>query len=250
MLRAERSAVPPFTLGAVVGRTFSTWGRNLLPFAVVSFVVHVPSLLATIAIGPLRPSSGLANLSLPFWLNTLFASLLSIISTGALTHGVLEHLRGRRATVGQMFRVGLARLGPVLLVALATGILILLSLSCFVFPAAVVGCMLFVAVPAAVVEPGIGVAGALGRSRQLTSGHRWAIFLLGILVYLTTLVFGTPMALLGLTNVLPHPLTALATQLLAALASPLWSVAGAVAYHDLRVAKEGVATEDLVAVFA
>jgi hypothetical protein len=241
--------LPTFTLGAVVGRTFATWGRNLLPFAIVSFVVHVPSLLATIAIGPVQPWAGVAGLSGPFWANTLLASLLSLLSTGALTHGVLEHLRGRRAGVARMFRVGAARLGPVVLAALATWILFVLGLAFLLVPGIAVGCALFVAIPAAVVEPGIGLGGALRRSRALTKGHRWAILVLGLLVYLATIAFGAPMALLGLTNVLPFPVTAVVTQALGALAAPLWSVAAAVAYHDLRVAKEGVATADLVKVF-
>lgn len=239
-------AMPPFTLGDTLSRTYSVWARNLVPFAVVSFVVHLPSLALSIALGrpdPVRPNAG-------FWVNTALGVFLSLVSTGALMHGVLEHLKGRRASVGEMLRVGLARFWPVLAVAIATVLAIWIGLLFLVVPGIVVGCMLFVAIPAAVVERGVGLRGALGRSAALTKGNRLALFVIALLVWLTTVVIGMPATILGLTSALPYPIFVLLGTAVNMLGAPLLSVAPAVAYHDLRVAKEGVATDQLVAIFS
>jgi hypothetical protein len=50
-------------------------------------------------------------------------------------------------------------------------------------------------------------------------------------------------------SALPHPIPALVSTAIVTLASPLGACAAAVAYHDLRVAKEGVDTAALVKVF-
>jgi len=55
-------------------------------------------------------------------------------------------------------------------------------------------------------------------------------------------------AVLG-TSALPHPIPALVSSALMVFATPLGACAAAVAYHDLRVAKEGVDTAALVKVF-
>jgi hypothetical protein len=239
-------AMPPFTLGDTLSRTYSVWARNLLPFAVVSFVVHLPSLALSIALGrpdPTRPAAG-------FWVNTGLSLFLSLVSTGALMHGVLEHLKGRRASIGEMLRVGLARFGPVLAVAIAIYLALTIGLVLFVVPGIVVGCVLFVAIPVAVVERGVGLRGALGRSAALTKGNRFALFVVALLVWLTTVAIGMPAMILGVTSALPYPIFVLLGTAVNMLGASLLSVAPAVAYHDLRVSKEGVATDQLVAIFS
>ena len=88
---------------------------------------------------------------------------------------------------------------------------------------------------------------ALGRSRELTKGHRWKIF--GILLVLLAIswVLILPVTLLSLSLGL---VTGQILMVLAqSLSAVLMAVAPAVAYYHLRRAKEGVEIEQIAAVF-
>ena len=123
-------------------------------------------------------------------------------------------------------------------------------------------CMLWVAVPAAVAETGNAVA-ALKRSAALTAGVRWRI--IGMMLTLALLWVGVEIALIQATA--PNstkngflvefavgqegPISA---YMLASLASTvvtggLVAISSAVAYHDLRVAREGATLEEIASVF-
>ena len=91
----------------------------------------------------------------------------------------------------------------------------------------------------------------MGRSAQLTKGHRWRIFglellLVGLLVIASILI--------GLLN---WALSTIGGPLLGAISGLLWNtvwvayyaVMVAVAYYDLRVCKEGIDIEQIAAVF-
>jgi hypothetical protein len=89
---------------------------------------------------------------------------------------------------------------------------------------------------------------SLGRSRQLTKGHRWKIFGLFLLLYamgmVTGLFIGGTSAALGGT-----PAAVTASLIWSAIWGSFSAVVIVVTYHDLRVAKEGINTEQIVAVF-
>ncbi|HET7827136.1 MAG TPA: hypothetical protein VFK90_17500 [Anaeromyxobacter sp.] len=241
---AVAPAAPAFSVGSVVSRSFSAWFGNFVPFSIVALVVNVP-VLALVAWVPgdsrdwelgIRVLSGLADL----------------VVTGALTFGVLESLRGGRVRTGELFRKGFAKMGTVFTVSFRTGMWFILGLILLVVPFVVWYCALFVAVPAAVVEEGVGSSGdALARSRALTAGHRWAIFAVALVVLVVNVVLdgiaGIVLALVG--QALPIGIQSLSVASVMTVVSALGACAHAVAYHDLRVAKEGVATADLVKVF-
>ena len=132
-------------------------------------------------------------------------------------------------------------------VALATTFLAALAGIALVIPAFIVFTMLAVAPPACVVER-LGPIKSLKRSARLTKGHRWKVFGLwlatigsgmivqGVLVGVAVKIGGLPLGLL--------------TQfLVGALWGAFYAILVVVAYHDLRVAKEGVDTDQIAAVF-
>jgi hypothetical protein len=88
----------------------------------------------------------------------------------------------------------------------------------------------------------------MGRSSELTKGHRWKIFGMILLV-----VIGGAIA----SGIILALLSALQITVLAILGNLIWNgVWGAfyaifvvVTYHDLRVAKEGVDVHQIAAVF-
>jgi hypothetical protein len=237
-------AAPPFSAGSVISRSFSVWLGNFVPFSIVALVVNLP-VLALVAWAP----SGS-----PGWeiLVRLLSGLADLVAVGALTFGVLESLRGGRAPIGRLFEKGFGKMGTVFVVSFRTGLWFVLGFVLLVVPFVVWYCALYVAIPAAVVEDRLASsADALARSRELTAGHRWAILAVTLVVVVVTVVVGgvAGLVITLLRQTLPGGVQAFLVVAVTTLVSALGACAHAVAYHDLRVAKEGVATADLVKVF-
>ena len=118
-----------------------------------------------------------------------------------------------------------------------------------VFAGINVAVMFWVAIPAAVVERP-GILASLQRSRDLTRDNRWKLF--GTLVVLVVFNIGSGYILeefLGV-GVVHAPISVQLLDLLVqAFFSALFAVASAVAYHDLRIAKDGVSAEEIAGVF-
>lgn len=276
-----------FRTGSVLSRALSVWGRNFLPFAVISLVAHLPLFayltyggrLLVLREGDERPPLGEVLVSLNFaamWMGALVA----LFVTGPLAFGVFEQLRGRRPSLLACIRAGLRAVPR----ALGVGFLLTLMLAGVLFvaflalllvaflsggggPGAAVlfGYLLVLAiafaigavmtrhalaVPAAVVER-VGSGIALLRSRLLTRGNAWRIFGLWAIVFVCEVgaAFVTQAFTGGLDG--PRPRFALLVDAIvsALIWTPLLSVALAVCYHDLRVSAEGVDPNDLARVF-
>jgi hypothetical protein len=116
-----------------------------------------------------------------------------------------------------------------------------------VFPGLMVGTMLFVSVPVCVVER-LGVFKSMGRSARLTKGHRWKIF--GI--WIAVLVVGgiAQSFLTAMARTIGGVMLGLVISLVCgALVVAFNAILAVVVYHDLRVAKEGVDTDQIASVF-
>lgn len=241
-------AAPPvahaFSAGSVIGKGFSVWFANFVPFSVVTLAVYLPVLV----LAALKPPEGGAGWDLA---DLLLSALASLVTAGALTYGVLESLRGGRVSVGALFGTGFSKMGSVFAVSFRVGLWVFLGTLLLVVPGIVWYCSLFVAIPTVVVEASLpGSADVLERSRALTKGSRWGIFAVVLVVAVVGLAsFGVAGLLGALAQVLPAPVPVVLATAVVALASTFGACASAVAYHDLRLAKEGVSTADLVKVF-
>jgi hypothetical protein len=105
----------------------------------------------------------------------------------------------------------------------------------------------------------------MGRSRVLTKGRRWKIFGLILVMLIPALIVAgvitAVMAKLGIgvnlrigvffdLNRTPNTVAGEVVSLIwTAIWTAFYAILVAVAYHDLRVAKEGVDTEQIAAVF-
>ena len=236
-------------VGGVLSRSFAIWLKNFPAFAVISLFMLSPYLLYTLAVMGGEPDAdSLQNLS---WVSNL-SFLFEQLAAGTVAYGVFEHLRGARAGVSECISVGLRRALPVILVAAVVGVCIGLGLVALLIPGLVLWCAFSVAAPAAVVEMP-GVQGAMARSWQLTKGHRLHIFGVLFLLWLVEAAVGY----LVLVTLVPDEgatLDDLRSYVYLILPFEVaWvalnGVARAVIYHDLRVIKEGVATEELARVF-
>jgi hypothetical protein len=245
-------------VGRVISQTFSVTLANLPSFGLIALLIYSPALLIHLgaALAPLPPD-GATVVSL---LGTLLKELLKLILTGALTYGVINHLRGAPARIGETMQMGLGSLGRVLVVSLLVGIVTLLGFVLCVVPGLIVACMNWVAIPVAVIERP-GIRAALDRSHDLTRGTRMAVFavllVIGMIVGVVGLV-GTGLltvasaAALGESRELSGRAYAVTQIIMTLLMIPfecLQATSAAVGYHDLRVHREGAAVDDLVRVF-
>lgn len=238
-----------FSVGGVLGRSFSVWLKNLVPFTLLSALVYSPLIIYTLVI-----FSDLTLKSLQTWslVAPFLALVLGLVATGAISYGTFMQLRGQSASLGKCITVGLQRLLPALAVGVVVGIIVGLGFLALVVPGIILYCMLYVAMPAAVIErPGIG--GALKRSADLTKGYKGHIFgllfILGVIQRIVQWILETATVGDQARTMSDVKTYLIVTAVFIVVWGALQSVASAVAYHDLRATKEGTATEELARVF-
>jgi len=230
-----------FTVGTLLSRTFAIWGKSFGPIALLALVVYSPLLLWVLLAGPAE------GLGLGSGMQSLLSSFLSFLLTGAVTLLVLRQLAGERIGFGKALAATAERFFAIFTTSFLGGLATLVGLALLVVPGLVVFAMIFVAVPVAVVERP-GASASLSRSAHLTKGHRWHLFCVAVVLFLLVgVVAGVAQTLLAL-GAAGHA-GALFGEVVGALAGSIPAVASAVAYHDLRVLKEGVDTASLVRVF-
>lgn len=255
MARARRYRAARFGVGRVLGQTFPIWLRNFVPFTILTVLVYAPRLLYLFAARRNRLRD--TDLAWDF----LVDQVLMMLVTAALIYGVLERLRDRGASIGACLGAGFSRFLPVLGVTVCVYLLALLAALPSVLlaallrfpPLSILSAVIMVAilarywmaVPVAVVERP-GVVASLRRSAELTRGSGVAIFAILVLFY----ALWYAAFLILVFNAGTFRTFEIGSLILGMARGMLLAVACAVAYHDLRVAKEGIGTDDLVRVFA
>jgi hypothetical protein len=233
-----------FRVGRVFNRTFSVLSRNLAPFCLVTVIASLPNLLLfTPGARTIAPGTSGGRI----FLGVGLAMVLSALSQAIVLYGAFEDMRGRPVDLVESFKIGLRRFFPVIGVAFSVAILAGLAAILLIIPAFIVLTMLLVATPVCVVER-LGPIKSLGRSAQLTKGHRWKIFGL----WLVTIIAGGILqsVLVALSRFVGGSVVALVVSLVcAAVFGAFYAIMVVVIYHDLRVTKEGVDTNQIAAVF-
>jgi MFS family permease len=232
-----------FRVGQILNRTFTVLSRNLLPFCVVTAIAYLPNLLFLE-----RDQAGVpqGRVIAMIFIGAVLSLVLSALSQAIVLFGAFEDMRGRPVDMIASLKVGLARFFPVIGVALLVGLVTALAAILLVFPAFIVMSMLFVAMPVCIVER-LGPMKSLVRSSALTKGHRWKVFGLWLVMMLVT-AMGSGM--LGGISVATGPIVGGLLKLIwGALAGAFNAIMVVVAYHDLRVVKEGVDTDRIASVF-
>jgi len=229
-MSAPRPPIPnpgDLAVGPIVSRTIEILLARFVPLAGTVAVVYSPYLLYVLArgTGAGDPTRGFVP-----W---LLQMLLGPVATAAATHAVVQHLRGRDVAIGAAVGAATARLGTYIGVALVAGLLIAVGLVLLVVPGLIAMCALAVAAPVAVLE-GRDVSGALGRSIDLTAGHRMTIFLIFLAFVLIGAIFGYVLGLFGLGSF------GLLLQLAATVVAQTGAaIAGVLIYQHLRATREG-----------
>jgi hypothetical protein len=254
---AGEAANASFSLspGDVLSRTFTVWFANLTSFTLLAGIVMMPGLLLMSVGTALGITKGVGVLLL--LIGVLLQTVLRQVLTGAVTYGVFEDLRGQKTSLGEIMSAGFASIGNVLVVGIVSGVIIMLGLLAFCVPGFILITMYWLAIPVAVVESP-GVTESLSRSADLTSGNRWQVFGTTLVMVLVqwAVAFGIGMVIgvVGIVASRGNPghasgLTQLLQGVLMLPFDSLMAIAPVVAYHDLRINKEGADIEDLVKVF-
>ncbi len=237
---ANRERIRTFQAGDVVGTTFALWIKFLIPFTILGAVLNAPLIVMQRLIVFEGEWTGI--------LVFLGASIVvGQLFTATLVFAIYSHMRGDRVGIGACISRGFSSLFPVVGVALITGLLILAG--CFLLiPGIILAMMWWVVVPAAVVEK-LGVGAAMKRSAELTAGHRGAVFLAIILLVVLIGVFGGLVGFVIAMFGASETVISWAGDISGVIFGSLGAIAPAVGYYHLRMAKEGLETGDLAAVF-
>jgi hypothetical protein len=248
------------SIGSVIQRAFGTIAHNPLVVLGIAFVLGaVPSALlnfvnrSVIGVpGAVPDSSRVLEAALLGW---LIGAVVGAIVQGALTRATVADSEGHRASFGECIAAALRVLLPLIGAGLIFGIAIGLGLVLLIVPGIIIMLIWSVAGPAIVVERD-GVGAALRRSSELTSGYRWKIFglflvLLAIYVLLFAVLGALGLRSVSATSFQPFGIanlimSAISTMIL----QVIWGTIQPALYIELRRAKEGDNMESLEQIFA
>ena len=250
-----------FALGRVVSRTFSVLGRNWLGFGILAGVLTLPLFGIALLTGPERSiRSGFAA-GFSIGQNSLGSSALLIVSgalylaaslvlQAALVQATIADLNGERPQLGACLATGLRNFFPLLAILILYLLAMGFAFVLLIVPGFMVLCALCVAVPARVVEQ-TGILDSLGRSGDLTRGHRWKIFALFLLLMIVGVLIGIASGLGAfLVPEAARPVEIALAQWITRIVGAVLNSAGVASlYYELRLVKEGIGAQQLAAAF-
>jgi uncharacterized membrane protein len=251
-MSAADAAVPQrISAGRIVERTFALIGSNTALFVSLAAAFNLPVFLVDAL-------AGAAQTEAFDTVRSVISALATTIVQAAIIHAATAQLGGRSSSFAEAAKEATSSLPTLIGIAFVYWIGVLGGLVLLIVPGLIWAASRAVAIPVFMVEH-TSLSDALRRSRELTAGHRWPIFWLGI-AYL--ICAGT----LGVMSSIPvlifadaddpasvSPLLGVVTAFLLAIASITIDLIGgagsAAIYNELRLAKEGIAAEDTAAVF-
>jgi hypothetical protein len=264
---AEILASAEFRIGRVFSRSFGILRRHFFKFLLLTLIAMAPSLLLVLSgLSTVRPvgPQGVPQVS-----GTMIATglggvllwvLLYAVSQAVVLHGAFQDMRGKPFVVGTSLKAGLSRLLPIIGLGISVVIAVDLGFILLVVPGFIIMSMLFVSLPACVVER-LGPFKSMSRSAALTKGHRWQIFGIFLLLLIVLMIVGAIVGFIGgivgaivlsiggPSHLIGITVTGIVNFVSNALAGAFQAIVVAVIYHDLRVVKEGVDADQIAAVF-
>jgi hypothetical protein len=238
-----------FRVGRVLSRSFALLMQNFGKFYLLGLLAALPvTLLQFQNVVPLRVQRPLpAHATGHYvWLGILVL-VLQAVGEAVVIYGAFQAMRGRTLSVGESITRALQRLIPIVGTGLLQAVAFVIGLTLLVVPGIVFLTMFLVAMPICVVEA-LGPVRSLGRSRELTKGNRWRVFGLYVVVSLLTAVPRFPIGYVA-TAVGGTTAAGIVGYLYSAGVMTFKILTIVVAYHELRVAKEGMDVERIASVF-
>ena len=242
--------------GRVLGRAFETLKANFLLFYVIAILLAgLPGFFnAYLAYAHDDTTDPNPYLSIEYWGSLLGWFLGIALLQAVLARATILHLSGRRQDPAGSVMLVLRLLPPLTGLSFYVLFLILIGLICLIIPGIMIYCALMVVVPA-LVEERRGLMGSIDRSRELTRGSRFQIFLVALLFWIFSFVISGVVGVISgdpwwSTAPSPNPLlSAAADGFAASLNELICAVTIATLYVELREVKEGAGAEQLTGVF-
>jgi len=232
-----------FRIGRALSRTFTLLSRNVPIYFAIAAVGSVPMLLFNKISMPLVDDS----VALSF-VAAILMLLLGPLTQATVLHVAFQDIRGGPVSLTTAVQAVFSRFLPLIGLTICMGVAIAAGLLLLIVPGLILMIMWYVVLPACIVERR-GVFASMERSSALTKGHRWPLFGTWLLFAIAGAILNAVVsALVGLTE--SSGLVMAGSLAWSALATAFGIIFTVVVYHDLRVAKEGVDTREIAAVFA
>jgi uncharacterized membrane protein len=229
----------------------------LVTLGLALFAGAIPGLLVTF-LSTQSPET-MTETGPAFWTIAVLAlvggMIVSSITQAFLTRATVAYSQGRRASLAESARAGLAVFLPLMGLSLVIAVATAFGMLLLIIPGLMLMTAWSVATPA-LIEERVGIFEAIERSNELTRGSRWRIFFLmvavGLVTWVTTVAvqFFTGVdeaeAIAAFANV---PYLA-ASILVGTLNSLLIGTVQSAIYVELRSLKDGPATNRLEQIFA
>ena len=240
-----------FRVGDVLARAWNIFTGNILFFLGITLLIYIAIFMAVGAVILLFTLAGWGTSMV--WLMVVGAFLgvvlfiaLNTIGEAVLLLGAFQQMRGEPLSVSAALQRTFTRFLPLIGLGILWALALIVGFMLLVVPSIILLCMWWVIVPACVVE-GLGPIASFSRSSDLTRGYRWKIFGLVVVLFVMN----------GIGSKIVELLFGLAGETMSAVGSLLWFVAWTafwscvliMTYHDLRVAKEGIDTGQVAAIF-
>jgi hypothetical protein len=197
------AARPNFDIGQVMSRTFKVYGANFPVFFSIVFVPYlVMQLIFTFGFGvngfevdPLATQDNLTGYYIMLGVSVLVMVLGFLVIQAVVVRAAVCHQLGQGLKLSAAFRAAFAGLIPLIILGLIAFVAVSVGMVFLIVPGIYLLAMFYVMVPAVVFE-GKGLSG-LGRSSELTSGYRWAIVGLNLILLLISFGAGILLALVA-----------------------------------------------------
>jgi len=234
------SAVAPvaegeFRIGRVFNRTVNLLSRNFPIYFAVAALAAVPKSIVD------KTSGG--------WQFLVFVlmAVAGPVGYAIMAQVAFADLSGRPVSLSEAVSGTFRRFLPLLGLTICLGLAIAMGFLLLIAPGIILMVMWYVTTPAFVIER-LGVSASFARSSALTKGHRWPIFGMLLILFIPgtiiEVVLEKTLALSGSAGLIIS-----GALLWAGLTTAFGSVLAVATYYDLRVAKEGIDTRHLAAVF-
>jgi hypothetical protein len=220
----------------LLGRGYEVLSRDFLHYFWLTLIANLPFLLLyqTVHAG----HGAFAWFIVPF----LFALVPWALAQAFVVYNVYQDMRGRPPHAGESLKLAFERFLPILILSIFEAFAIGFGYMLLIIPGLLMTALLFVATPVCVVEK-LSPIRSMWRSADLTKGHRWQMVGLFVLLMIIDIVVGTIIGVVfGLAGVI---VAALAVWVWRAAFGAFFAVTVVVAYHQLRVVKEGASAEPI-----
>jgi len=157
-------------------------------------------------------------------------------------------VNGQVVSIGDAVRESGQRFRSAMFTSILQGFAGVLGLILLIVPGLIALAMMYVALPACVVER-TGATASINRSAALTKGHRWKVF--GIFLIASGGGVIVAVVVEALATAFSNPtVVAFATYLAQLMYLPFGAITSLLVYQALRTAKEGPGVQTLSEVFA